>query len=234
MLGSKDMLKKKESPHYLGHRRRLRERLLENARALADYEVLELLLGHVNVRQDNKPLAKALLGRFRTLRGVLLARISELRQTPGFGPGTEAFIVLWREVWARFSEHPVNERVVLNGPEIVAEVAKARLGPAESEEFWVALVDNKNRLVGFEQVSKGTVDQTAVFPREVLTLALLAKASGIILVQNHPGGDVKPSRQDLEMTKRIQNAARQIDIRVLDHLVVTENSFFSFQSEGML
>jgi len=98
----------------------------------------------------------------------------------------------------------------------------------------MALVDNKNRLIGWEQVSKGTVDQTAVYPREVLALALTRKASGIILVHNHPGCDVKPSIQDVELTKRIKNAAREIDVRVLDHLVVTENSYFSFQSEGML
>ncbi len=110
----------------------------------------------------------------------------------------------------------------------------ARLGSLEDEEFWVALVDNKNRLVGWEQVSRGTVDQTAVYPREVLALALLRKASGMILVHNHPGSDPKPSRQDVELTKRIVTAAREVEVRILDHLVVTEKSYFSFQSEGML
>ncbi len=228
------MLNKDKHPHYVGHRKRLKERLLENPRGLADYEVLELLLSYANFRRDNKPLAKTLLARFKTMRGVFLARESELRSVEGFGPGFEQFFALWREFWARVNEHPVTERVVLNSPEVVAEVAIARLGSSESEEFWIALVDNKNRLIGWEQVSRGTVDRAAVYPREVLTMALMRKASGVILVHNHPGRDPKPSIQDVELTKRIRSAASEIDLRVLDHVVVTDTSFFSFQSEGLL
>lgn len=228
------MLTKKERPHYLGHRRRLKDRLMENPRSLADYEVLELLLGYVFVRRDTKPLAKELLDRFGSLRGVLTARMGELRETDGFGPGVEEFLTLWREVGARFQEQPLRDRVVLNSPDIVAEAAKARIGAAEHEEFWMALVDNKNRLIGWEQVSKGTVDQAAVYPREILGAALARKASGIVLVHNHPGADPRPSAQDIRFTQRIRHAARELDIRVLDHLVVTENRFFSFQAEGML
>jgi len=228
------MLTKNEHPHYLGHRRRLKDRLMENPRSLADYEVLELLLGYVNVRRDTKPLAKELLTRFGSLRGALNARMGELRDIPGFGPGVEEFLTLWREAWARFQEQPLRDRVVFTSPDIVAEAAKARIGAAEHEEFWMALVDNKNRLIGWELVSKGTVDQAAVYPREVLGAALARKASGIILVHNHPGADPRPSVQDAQFTQRIKHAARELDIRVLDHLVVTENRFFSFQAEGML
>lgn len=234
MRRPKTMLTKKEPPHYLGHRRRLKDRLMENPRALADYEVLELLLGYVYVRRDTKPLAKDLLARFGSLRGALTARMGELRETPGFGQGLEEFLTLWREAWARFHEQPLRDRVVLNSPDIVAEAAKARIGTSEHEEFWMALVDNKNRLIGWEQISKGTVDQAAVYPREVLGTALARKASGIILVHNHPGADPKPSVQDAEFTRRIKFAARELDIRVLDHLVVTENRYYSFQAEGML
>ena len=232
--GRKTMLIKESHPHYHGHRRRLKDRLAENPRGLAEYEVLELLLSYANPRRDNKPLAKALLARFGSLRGVFSARIAELLTVEGFGEGYARFWLLWREFWARINEDPVRERVVLSSPDIVARMAMARLGSLEDEEFWVALVDNKNRLVGWEQVSKGTVDQTAVYPREVLALALVRKASGVILVHNHPGNDPKPSRQDVELTQRIVIAAREVEVRVLDHLVVTEKSYFSFQSEGML
>ena len=226
------MLNKKEQPHYLGHRRRLKDRLQTDPRALAEYEVLELVLGYVNVRRDNKPLAKELLHRFGNLRGVLTARFEELRGVPGFGPGAEEFLTLWREVWARFHEQPL--RAVLNSPEIVAEMGRARIGVKEHEEFWMALVDTKNRLVGWERVSLGTVDQAAVYPREVIATALRYNASGVILVHNHPGADPRPSVEDVAFTRRIVAAAREMDIRVLDHLVVTENRFFSFQAEGMI
>jgi len=232
--GRKTMLIKESHPHYHGHRKRLKDRLAENPRGLAEYEVLELLLSYANPRRDNKPLAKALLARFGSLRGVFSARIAELKAVEGFGEGYARFWQLWREFWARINEDPVRERVALSSPDIVARMAMARLGSLEDEEFWVALVDNKNRLVGWEQVSRGTVDQTAVYPREVLALALLRKASGMILVHNHPGSDPKPSRQDVELTKRIVTAAREVEVRILDHLVVTEKSYFSFQSEGML
>ena len=228
------MLTKKEPPHYLGHRRRLKDRLMDNPRALADYEVLEIVLGYVNVRRDNKPLAKELLQRFGNVRGVLTARFEEMRDIPGFGPGAVEFLTLWREVWARFYEQPLRDRIVLNSPEIVAEMARSRIGVKEHEEFWMALLDNKNRLVGWEQVSKGTVDQAAVYPREVISVALRHKAGGVILVHNHPGADPRPSVQDVELTRRIVKAAREMDLRVLVHLVVTEIRFFCFLAEGML
>jgi DNA repair protein RadC len=228
------MLSKKEPPHYLGHRRRLKDRLMENPRALADYEVLELLLGYVNVRRDNKPLAKELLRRFGSVRGVLLAREEELRGVPGIGPGALEFVTLWREAWARFHEQPLRERALLNSPDIVAEMARARIGANEREEFWMALVDTKNRLIGWEQVSQGTIDQAVIYPREILSVAIRHKASGVILVHNHPAGDPRPSSDDAAFTRRIVSAARELDVRVLDHLVVTAGGYFSFQAEGML
>ncbi len=207
---------------------------MENPRALAEYEVLELLLGYVNVRRDNKPLAKALLARFGGIRGVLLAGEEQLREVPGVGPGALEFVTLWRETWARFSEQPLRERALLNSPDLVAEMARARVGTRECEEFWMALVDTKNRLIGWEQVTRGTVDQAVVYPREVLALALRHNASGVILVHNHPSGDPRPSADDVAFTRRIVGAAREVELRVLDHLVVTSGGYFSFQSEGML
>jgi DNA repair protein RadC len=123
---------------------------------------------------------------------------------------------------------------VFSHPRIVADFAIARLGQERTEQFWVALVDNKNRLVHWQRVSQGTVDQTPVYPREILRLVLYHQASGLILVHNHPGGDPKPSVQDQELTKKMQRAAQEMDIRVLDHIVVTDQDYFSFQAQGLL
>jgi len=221
-------------PHYLGHRQRLREKLHSEPKALADYELLELLLGQVLPRRDTKPLAKELLAAFGTLRGVLFARPEELCAHKGFGEALLGHWALLREVFARLNEAPVRERQVFSGPEVVAEAARARIGHLRVEEFWVALVDNKNRLMAWERVGRGTVDETTVYPREVLALALAHQASGVILAHNHPGGDPAPSTADRELTRRIAQAAQNLGLRVLDHLVVTETRHFSFQEAGLL
>jgi len=223
-----------ERPHYQGHRQRLRKRLLEDPRNLADYELLEALLGFVIPRKDTKPLAKELLRRFRNLRSVFAAQPEELQEIEGFGDAAAAFWTALNELKARIDEAPVQSRVVFSNPRVVADLAKARLGDKVSEEFWVALVDNKNRLMSWELVSKGTVDQAPVYPREVLRLALERKASGIVMVHNHPGGDPRPSTQDVQLTHRICRAAEDLGVRMLDHLIIAENDYFSFQSQGML
>lgn len=224
----------KQEPHYTGHRERLRARLLRDPRQLADYELLELLLGHVLLRRDTKPLAKALLQRFGTLREVFAARPEDLRRVPGFGPALEAFWALWRETWARLSESPLRERQVLDSPEDVAAMALARLADRTTEELWLALVDAKNRLVGWERVGQGTVGEVAVPVREVLHAAIRFEAHGIILVHNHPGGDPAPSESDRRFTRRLDEAAKALGLRLLDHLVVASGGYLSFRSQGLL
>ena len=220
--------------HYLGHRKRLKERLARNSGELADYEILELLLGYALPRRDTKMLAKAMLDRFGSLRGIFYASPEELGGVPEMSPSVIVILNVWREFWGRVQEGLVLERQVFSHPRTVADFAIARLGHERTEQFWVALVDNKNRLVHWQRVSRGTVDQTPVYPREILRLVLHHQASGLILVHNHPGGDPKPSVQDQELTKRMQRAAQEMDIRVLDHIVVTDNDYFSFQAQGLL
>ena len=224
----------KQLPHYLGHRQRLKERLNKEPILLPDYEVLELLLAYGLPRKDTKQLAKDLLSEFKTMEGVMGARDSALLQITGFGPGLLTFWKLLREVWARRQASDLQQREQVNSPSKVAALATARLGSLASEEFWVILVDNKNRLLAFERISQGTVDQTPVYPREVLAMAFTHKASGMMLVHNHPGGDPTPSSQDMDLTRRISQVATDVGIRVLDHLVVAENRYFSFQEQGLL
>jgi len=223
-----------ERPHFHGHRQRLRERLLRDSKQLADYEVVECLLGFAVPRRDTKPLAKDLLQRFGTVRGVLQASPQELRELDGFGPGLEAFWIVLRELRARFDEAPLKERVPFNNPRVVANLAMARLGNQRTEEFWIALVDTRNRLIGWECIMRGTVDQAAVYTREVLSVALERKAKGIVMVHNHPSGDVRPSTADIDFTRHVFRAAQTLSILVLDHLIVTENDFFSFSAQGIL
>lgn len=196
--------------------------------------MLELMLGYVIRRADTKPLAKELLDRFETLPGVFAARSEDLRSVKGFGPALESFWVLWREMWARLGEAPLKEKQVLASPQAVAEMAMGRLGAKTAEEFWIALVDSKIRLVGWEKVAQGTVDQAAVYVREIMELALRFKASGVFLVHNHPGGDPAPSAEDEQLTARVIQAGRSMNVRVLDHVIVAEDRYFSFQEQGFL
>ena len=223
------MLKKESPPHYLGHRSRLKERLRQNSRALADYEILELLLGYANPRRDAKPLAKALVDRFGSLRGVYQARLTQLTEVDGFGEGMETFWALWREFLARLGEQAVGERVQVNDPGVVAELARERLGTLVGEEFWVLLVDATNRVVGWEQVSRGTVDQTPVYPREVLALALTRQAAGLIMVHNHPSGDPKPSQKDKDITRQVVIAATGLGVKVFGPRYRGRKKFLQFR-----
>lgn len=220
--------------HYHGHRERLRGRLARDSRALADYEILELLLGYVLTRQDTKPLAKALLERFGTLKGVFAARGQDLRAVKGFGPRLETYWTLWRETWARLAESPVEERQLLGSPDDVARMAIARLGAGTTEEFWMVLVDARNRLLAWEPINRGTVDKVQMYVPEMMETVIRHKAKGFIMVHNHPGGDPEPSANDRRLTAKAYAAAQTLDIRLLDHIIVTVDGYYSFKSEGLL
>lgn len=223
-----------DKPHYIGHRKRLKQRLSRDPAQLQDYEILELLLGYALPRKDTKPLAKAVLQRFPTFKDILAARPKELEAIDGIGPGIISFIKLWSEFWSRAEQSGLSPRSTLDSPDKVVRLARSRLQFKNLEEFWTIFVDNKNRLVDFEKMSEGTVDQAPVFPREILAGALEKRASGIILVHNHPGGDPYPSAHDRELTTKIREISQALGVRILDHVIISENSYFSFQEHGYL
>lgn len=220
--------------HAHGHRKRLRERLDTAGHALADYEVLELLLGSVILRRDTKPLAKELLQRFGSLRGALDARPQELIAVPGFGPALLAYWKLLREVMARYAEAPARWRTELCSPQAVAGMAKVRLAACEHEEVWVAYLDTRNRLLSWEMTARGSVHTVPLYPRDVMARALELKASGLILVHNHPGGSPTPSGADLDLTKKIQAAGNPLGIRLTDHVIVTDDACYSMVEDCII
>lgn len=220
--------------HHLGHRQRLRERLNASPRSLADYELLELLLTYVLPRRDTKPLAKDILARFGSLDRALMADPAALRDIPGLGDAVVTFWTALRECLVRKSAAPLARRETFSSPEQVRELVRARLGGLTKEEFWIILTDTQNRLLRFEQVFRGTVDQTPAYPREILELALRHHASGVILVHNHPGGNPNPSRQDRELTATLSRLSSELGLRLLDHLIVAGDDFVSFRASGLL
>ncbi|WP_319762289.1 DNA repair protein RadC [Maridesulfovibrio sp.] len=223
-----------DKPHYHGHRQRLKEKLGKNATGLADYEILELVLAQVLPRRDTKPLAKELLAEFGSLGKVFRAPEEQLKKFKGIGPGVLIFFTLMRELRTRIAEEPMKEPESLSSPEAVRKAAMARIGNLSKEEFWIALVNNRNKVICWDRLSEGTVDKTAVYPREVVALALRHNASGVILTHNHPGGDPSPSPEDTERTMEIAALCQDMEIRLLDHVIVTADRFHSFKDAGYL
>jgi len=217
-----------------GHRERLRKRFLTDPPTLPDYELLELLLGYVLLRKDTKPLAKDLLKRFGSLKSALEAPPAELREQEGFGPALEAFWTVLRECNARTAEIPMKTKIRLDKPEQVVNMARKRLAGYRHEEIWGAFLDNQNCLIAWKCVSRGSGSQVFISSREVLGMALEYKATGIILVHNHPGGNVMPSPQDIDLTRNLARGAEHLAVRLLDHIIVTDEDSLSMNDKKML
>ena len=223
-----------EKLHYQGHRSRLRERLLRESTSLAHYEILELMIGLVQIRKDTKPLAKELLQRFGSVRGAMDARAEELLSVPGFNTGTLALWKLLREFMARYVEVPPLKRVVIENSRQIAEMARMRLAGCSHEEVWAALLDTGRHFLAWVRVSEGTINASALYIRNLLEQAIAHKASGIILVHNHPGGSAKPSGADIEVTRNLSRSAFTLGVTLHDHLVLSETDCYSFREEGLL
>ena len=222
-------------PGHLGHRERVRERLLtRGAEALADYEILEVLLFANYPRRDTKPVAKALIARFGSLAGVLAARPEELREVEDVGPGAAGTIKAAQAAALHMLRAEVREQPVLNNWERLAGYLHAALAREPIEQFRVLFLDTKNRLIADEAQAKGTVNHTPVYPREVVKRALELGATALILVHNHPSGDPTPSRADIEMTAEVKAAAAALGIVLHDHLIVGNGRQLSFRREGLL
>jgi DNA repair protein RadC len=221
-------------PHFHGHRQRLRERFLAGGRdALADYELIELLLFMAIPRVDIKPLAKQLLAEFKTFAATISAPAERLKEF-GLSENAITSLKVVEEAARRLAEGAVIGRPVLSSWEALVDYCAISIGHAPTEAFHVLFLDRKNVLIKDEAQSKGTVDHTPVYPREVVKRALELGASALILVHNHPSGDPTPSRGDIAMTREIVNAAKALKIEVHDHLVIGRGRHASFKALGLL
>ncbi|MDF1609911.1 DNA repair protein RadC [Hoeflea sp. YIM 152468] len=216
--------------HYHGHRDRLRQRFRDSGgSALADYEVLELLLFRLIPRRDTKPIAKALLARFGSLPETLGAPTHLLTEIKGVGSSVATDLKLIGVVAQRMLKSDLKARQVLASWSSVIEYCRAAMAFEAREQFRVLFLDKKNALIADEVQQTGTVDHTPVYPREVVKRALELSATAIILVHNHPSGDPTPSRADIEMTKLIIDTARPLGITVHDHIIIGKDGHASLK-----
>jgi len=222
-------------PDYVDHRKRLRQRFLKaGAEAFHEYESLELLLMYAIPRLDVKPVAKALMKRFGSLNGVLDATQDELEAIRGVGPQSAILIRLVKELFAAYLGERMAGKDVLSSPGAVVDFARVKLAGLPHEAFMVIYLNVKNRVIDYEVLQQGTVDKAIIYPREIIKAALTHKAAGVILSHNHPSGDPEPSKEDKHLTRSVIEAARTVDLRVIDHLIVGKNGYFSFQESRIL
>jgi DNA repair protein RadC len=226
---------KPNRPHYWGHRERLRQRAKEGGfGALPDYELLELLLFATVERKDVKPLAKALLDQFRTLGGVLAAREEELATFELVKFSTIVNLRAIAEMAVRLGREELKERPILNSIDKVAKHCRTAIGNSPIEQFHVLFLDQRHGLIADELQQTGTVNEVAAYPRQILQRALNLGAVGLVLVHNHPSGNLKPSTGDIEITREIMRAADSLGIAVHDHLIVSAGGHISLRQTGKL
>ncbi|WND02525.1 DNA repair protein RadC [Temperatibacter marinus] len=218
-----------------GHRARLKDRFIKGgAKALADYELLELLLFSAIPRRDVKPLAKELLTYYGDFSAVLSATPEDLSKHPGIGESAVLSLKLVKEAAVRLAQVKVLEKPILSNWKALQDYLRVAMANETREQFRILFLNRKNILIADEIHGKGTVDHTPVYTREVVKRALDLAASALILVHNHPSGDPKASKGDIAMTREIREACSKLDIAVHDHLIVGKHGMTSFKSMGLL
>ena len=220
---------------YAGHRKRLRAKFQKSGlEGLHDEEQVERLLTYAGPVKDVKPVSKLLIKRFKDISGLLDAKPEELQEVKGLGEASAVLIKFTRSLLTKYSEEKMFSSDVLNSPEKVYKFSKLKIGSNRNESLMAIFLNTKNMVINYEIFSEGSIDSVTVYPRRIIEQALKNNASGIILVHNHPSGDITPSTSDNELTEELKNISKSMDIRLLDHIIVSNKSYYSFSKEGKL
>jgi DNA repair protein RadC len=218
-----------------GHRERLRRRLIEQGGdALQDHELVEYLLALAIPRRDTKPLAKQLIAHYGSLSALFAADATSLIRQAGMGETSAAAIKIVQAAALRMLSEPVREAPILASWQSLLDYLRADMAHLTIERVRVLYLNSKNHLILDEIASEGSIDQSAIYVREVLRRAMDVGAAAIILVHNHPSGDSAPSRQDIAMTREIADAGKRLGVAVHDHVIIGKDGFSSMRSAGLL
>ncbi|HHG91236.1 MAG TPA: JAB domain-containing protein [Devosia sp.] len=222
-------------PHFHGHRDRLRHRFIASgSEAMADYELLELILFRLLPRRDTKPVAKALIERFGSFSEVLGAPSHLLEEVEGLGPVAVTDLKVILAAAQRFARDNLRERPVLDSWSGLIDYCRSQMAFEEKEQFRILFLDKKNKLIADEVQQVGTVDHTPVYPREVIRRSLELSATALILVHNHPSGDPSPSSADVAMTRAIKEVAAPLGIILHDHVIIGRSGHVSLRARKLL
>lgn len=224
-----------EKPHFYGHRDRLRQRFSEDfGQSMPDYELLELILFQLIPRRDVKPLAKEMIAAFGSFAEVLAAPPERLQEFHGMGEVSALALKTYYTAAKRMARQNILNKPVLNHRDAVLEHCRTSMAYEGKEQFRLLFLNNKNVLIADEVQQIGTVNHTPVYPREVMKRALELGATAIILAHNHPSGDPTPSRDDIEMTKRLAEAGKPVGVTIHDHFIIGKHGVTSFAEAGLL
>ncbi len=218
-----------------GHRKRLREKFIKSGlKGFHDYEIIELLLSLGTPRKDCKQQAKEAIKKFKTLRGVLEAPPEELQQIDGIGPHSAFGIKLVQEVAREFLKEKIIDKPIYKSAQEIFDYLYHSMRDLKKEVFKVIYLNSQNQIIETEGLFEGTVNSSSVSPREVIESAIKNNAASLIFVHNHPSGSPEPSKSDKELTRDLVYAGGIMRIRVLDHVIIGNNKYFSFAGQGLI
>jgi DNA repair protein RadC len=220
---------------YLGHRKRLRERFLKTELAgFQDYEIIELLLTLGKPRTDVTHQAKEAIRIFKTLRGVLEASPEELQKIKGIGPHSIFGFKIVQAVAREFLKEKSLEKPVCSSSQEIYEYFSHSMRDLKKEMIKSVYLDSQNHIIEIRDISQGTVDSSYIYPREVMEGAIRCHAVSLVLVHNHPSGNPSPSEADKDLTRNMVYAGNVMQIKLLDHIIVGDNRFYSFAGDGFI
>ncbi len=225
-----------------GHRERVRKKFLENGfNGLEDYEVLELLLFYVIPRKDTKAIAKELIKRFKTLANVLKADTLELKTINGLGDVAITFLKMMGALPEKIYEDKLkNQKLIkddknkITDKEVLLSFLRNKIGYEDVEKFYVIYLSSSNEVLAFEESSSGTLDRSSIYPREIYKRVIMENAKSIIIAHNHPSGNTCPSKCDIDITNEIAKGLKNFGALLLEHIIITRDSYFSFLEEGLI
>ena len=225
-----------------GHRERVRKKFLENGfNGLEDYEVLELLLFYVIPRKDTKAIAKELIKKFKTLANVLKADTLELKTINGLGDVAITFLKMMGALPEKIYEDKLkNQKLIkddknkITDKEVLLKFLRNKIGYEDVEKFYVIYLSSSNEVIAFEESSSGTLDRSSIYPREIYKRVIMENAKSIIIAHNHPSGNTCPSKCDIDITNEIAKGLKNFGALLLEHIIITRDSYFSFLEEGLI
>ncbi len=220
-----------QPPHYTGHRKRLKEKFDKTPNILADYEILELMLGYAIPRKDVKAIAKDILKKTTNMGDIFSLDCADIK---GAGRETERFFRIVAEFYNRVENSKSEFKESITSPLQIYRLLKYSMGFAENELFTVILLNSKSQLISKKILTEGIVNRAIVYPRQIAEYALKEKAVYVVIAHNHPTGDSSPSQKDIELTQHIKESLDTLGITLKDHIIVCKNEYTSLFDLGYI